>query len=299
MDTTMYKGLWTALVTPFKEWNWIDNEIDYDALEMLLQRQIDWWVNWILLLWTTWETPTLTSYEQYKIVEFAIKKIVWKVKVMVNVWTYSTLKSIENIKKFDKLEWIDAYLVVNPYYNKPTQSWLFKHFTSIAKSTSRDIFIYNILWRTCVNLETNTLLDIISECKNIKWVKESSWDIIQMKQVIKVTWDDFVVLSWDDGMIYDLIKSWWDWAVSVASNCIPWKMKEYVDACLNNDKNSEELCEKYGLFFDKLFIQTNPIPAKTYLASKWLINETFRLPICEMDVKQKEDFFNFINNNNY
>ena len=299
MDTTIFRGLWTALVTPFKEWNWIDNEIDYEALDKLLQRQIEGWVTWVLLLWTTWETPTLSWNEQIEIVKFALKKLVWKVKIMVNVWTYSTFKSIENIKKFDKLEWIDAYLVVNPYYNKPTQTWLYKHFTTIAKSTSRKIFIYNILWRTWVNLETDTLIDIISKTPNVIWVKESSWDIIQMKEVIQKTNDDFIVLSWDDNMIYELLKNGWDWAISVTSNCMPWKMNEYVQICLNKSEEAEKLSKKYFKLFDKLFIQTNPIPTKTYLAYMWIIKETFRLPICEMDSKQKKEFLSFIKDNNY
>ena len=297
MDTTKFKGLWTALVTPFKKWNWIDNEIDYEALDELLRMQIDGGVTWVLLLWTTWESPTIKEEEKIKIVKFALKKLVWKTKIMVNVWTYSTLKSIENIQKIDKLKWIDAYLVVNPYYNKPTQTWLYRHFTAIAKSTSKEIFLYNIQWRTWVNLETDTLLDIISECPNVIWVKEASWNMLQIKQVMERTWDHFIVLSWDDGLTYELIKHGWDWVISVASNCIPWKMNEFIKACLNNDENAEKLSKEYAILFDKLFIQTNPIPVKTYLAEKWIINEAFRLPICEMDIKEKGEFINFIKEN--
>ena len=299
MDTSRFKGLWTALVTPFKEWNWIDNEIDYEALDRLLQMQIDWWVNWVLLLWTTWESPTLKCKEKIEIVKFALKKLVWKTKVMVNVWTYSTLKSIKNIKEMDELEWIDAYLVVNPYYNKPTQTGLYRHFTSIAKATSKSIFLYNIQWRTWVNLETNTLLDIISECPNVVWVKEASWNMLQIKEVIERTWDHFVVLSWDDGLTYELIKHGWDGVISVASNCLPWEINEFVENCLSKGESALELNNKYRELFNILFIQTNPIPVKTYLAEKWIIKEAFRLPICEMDNKQKMEFWAIIKKNNY
>ena len=93
MDTKKYGGLWTALITPFKEWNWLDNDIDYKALDDILQMQITWGVDWVLLLWTTAENPTLTKQESIDLVKFAVKKLKWKTKIMVNVWTYSTKAS--------------------------------------------------------------------------------------------------------------------------------------------------------------------------------------------------------------
>lgn len=292
------RWLWTALITPFKEGNWIDNQIDFDALDKLLDMQIDDWVTWVLLLWTTWENPTLSREEWLEIVKFAIKKLKWFTKIMVNVWTYSTQESIKNVKMFDEVDWIDAYLVVNPYYNKPTQTGLFKHFTTIAKSTSRSIILYNIKWRTWVNLETETLVNISNECSNVIWVKEASWDLEQMKQVISSTGKWFLVFSWDDWLTYDLCQNWGDWVISVASNCKPKEVCEFVKECLLKSPKAKELNKFYEEFFSKLFIQTNPLPAKTYLASKWIIKEEFRLPMCKMDDKEKEIFLSFIKNNN-
>lgn len=213
---------------------------------------------------------------------------------MLNVWTYSTRATLYNIEKFDSIDWIYAYLLVNPYYSKPTQTGLFKHFTTIAKSTKKSIILYNIQWRTGVNLETNTLLDIITESKNIIWVKEASWNMLQVKEVIEVTWDNFLVFSWEESLTYELIKHWWDWVISVASNCKPKMMKNFIDNCLNNFDIAKQENEKLQLFFDKLFIQTNPLPVKTFLASKWIIKESFRLPICKMDEKEKEEFLKII-----
>lgn len=294
MDTKQFRWLWTALITPFKEWNGIDNDIDYEALSMVLDMQINWKVDWVLLLWTTAENPTLTKQESVELVKFAIEKLRWKTKIMVNIWNYSTKSSLENLERFEKLEWIDAYLVVNPYYNKPTQTWLFQHFTTIASHTDIPVILYNIKWRTWVNLETDTLLNIISQSKNIIWVKEASWNIVQMKEVITKTADDFLVFSGDDALTYELVQNGWDWVISVASNCIPWKMKEFVDDCINTKDWVEDSNEKLQLFFDKLFIQTNPLPAKTFLASKWIIKEQFRLPMCKMDDKEKEDFLKVV-----
>lgn len=299
MENKQFAGLWTALVTPFKEGNWIDNEIDYEALDRLLQMQIDGKIDWVLLLGTTAENPTLSKNEQLEIVKFAINKLRNKTKIMVNVWTYSTSNSLENVKIYNEIDWIDAYLVVNPYYNKPTQTWLFTHFTTVADSTKRPVILYNIKWRTWVNLNTDTLLKVISKSKNVIWVKEASWDVDQMKEVILKTSKDFTVLSGDDGLTYDLALAWGDWVISVASNLIPGKMKEFVDLCLEKSLKAKDLNDKYEEFFDKIFIQTNPLPAKTYLASKWIIKEEFRLPMCRMDEKERKIFLDFIKENNY
>jgi len=293
------KWLWTALVTPFKKGNWINSEVDYEVLDNILEQQIEWNVDGVLLLWTTAESPTLTSEEWDKIVEKAIAKLKGRTKIMVNVWTYSTQASLENIKKFDKVEGIDCYLVVNPYYNKPTQTWLFKHFTTIAKSTSKNIFLYNIKWRTWVNLETETILDIINACPNVIWVKESSGNLEQVKDVIEKAPDDFLVLSWEEWLTYDLIKAGWDWVISVASNCKPAMMKNFIDTSFKNLDEAKKINADNMDFFNKLFLQTNPLPAKTYLASKWILEEEFRLPLCEMDEDKRIEFLSFIEKNNY
>ena len=145
------KWLWTALITPFKEGDGINNEVDYDALETLLHMQIDGWVTGILLLGTTGERPTLTEQEEQNIINFSIWILRWKTKIMVNAGTYSTMDTVKTISYLDKISDIDSYLIVNPYYNKPTQTGLYKHFTAAAKSTSRDVILYNIEGRTGIN----------------------------------------------------------------------------------------------------------------------------------------------------
>lgn len=299
MNNTDLRWIWTALITPFKEGDGISNEIDFKSLEKLLEMQINAWVTWILLLWTTAESPTITKEEWEQIVKFSIKKLKWKVKIMVNLWTYSTKASLENIDRYDSIEWIDAYLAVNPYYSKPTQTWLYKHFKAIADSTKRPVFLYNIEWRTGVNLQTDTLLKIVDDCENVVWVKEASWNLDQMKEVIEKTPDDFLVLSWDDSLTYDLSKLWWDWIISVAWNCIPDQMVQFVKLCLAWDEKAGELNNYYKDFFKNLFIQTNPLPAKTFLAKKWIIKEEFRLPICRMDEKERNIFLDVLNNYNF
>lgn len=146
--------------------------------------QCDANVTGILFLGTTGENPTLTDAEGRAIVTKGIELIRGRCRIMVNVGTNSTQKSIENIQKYGKLDRIDAFLLVNPYYNKPTQTGLFLHFSSIAQATQKPCFIYNIKGRTAINLETTTLLRICDACPNVVGVKEASGDIVQIKDVI-------------------------------------------------------------------------------------------------------------------
>ena len=140
---------------------------------------------------------------------------------MVNVGTYSTLASLENMQRYESIDGIDAYLLVNPYYNKPTQTGLFLHFTTLAKATTRPVFIYNIKGRCAVNLENVTLLAMIDACPNIVGVKEASGDLVQIEDLIRTRPDGFLVLSGDDGLTYDVIQLGGDGIVSVASNALP------------------------------------------------------------------------------
>ena len=294
MDTSAFRGLWTALVTPFREGNGIDNPIDFDALDTLLDMQIAGWVDGIHFLGTTGENPTLTDAEGETIVYHGIEKLVWRTKVMVNIGTYSTLASLENMKRYESIDGIDAYLLVNPYYNKPTQTGLFLHFTTLAKATTRPVLIYNIKGRCAVNLENATLLAMIDACPNIIWVKEASGDLMQIRELIEKRPPGFLVLSGDDSITSEVIRFWGDGVVSVASNAIPHKMTQYVSACLRRDPESDTIGTQLRPFFENLFLQSNPLPLKTYLAEKWVIRETFRLPMCPMDQGPREQFLEFI-----
>ncbi|MDP2104130.1 MAG: 4-hydroxy-tetrahydrodipicolinate synthase [Candidatus Gracilibacteria bacterium] len=299
MNHEPFGGLWTALVTPFEEGDGVQNDIDYTALTGLIERQIQGGVDGILLLGTTAENPTLTREEGYDIVTFAIEKIRARTNVMVNIGNYSTGDSLENLRQYDRVDGIDAYLIVNPYYNKPTQEGLYRHFTTLADATRRPVFLYNIRGRTCVNLETDTLRRIVDHSPNVVGVKEASGDLAQMQEVIQCMPTDFTVLSGDDSLTYDLTQIEGDGVISVTSNCLPGEMKEFVDECLERTQKAQELNIKYRELFANMFLQTNPLPAKTYLAHKGLIHETFRLPMCPMDMAKREEFLDFIAQNEY
>ncbi len=286
-----FRWVCTALVTPFNN----EGGIDWESFDILIEKQILWWVNGILLLWTTGESPTIGHNEWIELVKRAIKKIDRRCNIMVNVWTYSTYKSIKKLQEFEEIWWIDAFLAVNPYYNKPTQKWLYMHFKMIANSTSLPLFLYNIQWRTWVNLETDTLVKLSEDCSNIVWVKEASGSMEQMKEVIANTHDDFVVVSWDDSLTLELITNWWDGVISVASNLLPEKMTNMVQAALdNNMADAKEIDDSLQEFFEQEFIQTNPLPIKTALAHVWLIQEQFRLPMCTMDSELRNKWLELV-----
>ncbi len=282
---------WTAFITPFRE----DESIDREAFDNLLQKQIDTWVKWILLLGTTAEYPTLSREEDTQVTLRGIEKINQNAKIMVNIWTNSTYETIENLKKYEEIPWIDAYLVVNPYYNKPTQTGLYKHFKAVADETNRPVFLYNIKWRTWVNLETDTLLELINNTNNIVWVKEASQDTNQITDVINQTPEDFVVLAWDDWMAYPTIMNNGHWVIWVTSNLLPYEVTKFVNKWLDGDIQEFDKWEEYlREFFENEGIQTNPIPIKTALAGKWYINEVFRLPLCPMDEEYRNKWLQIV-----
>ena len=270
----LFRWTYTAIVTPFTE----DDKIDWEAFEKIVDKQIDWWVTWIVFVWTTWEGPTLSPKEHIEVLAWSTKYVNWRCQVIHWTWSNCTREAIEYSMQAmkSKADWI---MVVNPYYNKPTQEWMYKHFTKIAHTVNMPMIVYNIKWRTWVNVETPTLLRL-AQHKNIVWVKEASWDIDQMMDVINETPEDFCVLSWDDGITLPIIALWWDWIISVASNYIPKNMSTYVNYCLDwKFDKARELHYKLLNVFRAWFIETNPIPAKEILWMLWYIEPNLRLPM--------------------
>jgi 4-hydroxy-tetrahydrodipicolinate synthase len=278
MDTSQYKGVWTALITPFTD----DHQIDWDALKKLIEHQIAGSVTGILVIGTTGESPTLTPKECTELIERAKKIIDGRCLLMAGSGSNCTQTSIQKTIKAESAG-ADCLLIVNPYYNKPTQHGLYLHFKAIADATTLPVFLYNIKGRTGVNLETETLLQLANDCTNIIGVKEASGDLEQIKEVCEKRPEGFIVLSGDDGITYQVMKEYGaDGVVSVASNIIPAKLTQMV-----NNLDSQ-LNDELQDFFDKMFVETNPIPVK-YLASLMgYCQPNYRLPMCQPTDKTKE-----------
>lgn len=280
----MLKGVFTAIITPFNQ----DESVNYEKLAELIEFNIENGVAGIVPCGTTGESPTLTHSEKLAVIKKTVEVVNGRVKVIAGTGSNCTKASVEMSMEAEKLG-VDALLIVNPYYNKPTQEGLYRHFKAIADAVKIEIVLYNIKGRSAVNLETDTLLRLERDCANINTVKEASGDLNQMKDVIARTPDTFSVLSGDDGIAVELVKLGGQGVISVASNVIPGVMSEMVGAALNGDmEKADEINSKWKEFFSIEFIETNPIPAKYMLVKQGKIEEVYRLPICPMSDANKE-----------
>jgi len=284
MAEKKFKGVFTAIITPFKR----DEGVDYDALGKLIEFQIKNGVAGIVPCGTTGESPTLNHDEHKKVIEFVTKKVNKRCFVIAGTGSNCTKEAVELSRDAEKAG-ADGLLLVNPYYNKPTQEGLFLHFKKIADAVKIPVIVYNIKGRTGVNVETSTLMRIISACPNVIAVKEASGDLNQMKDVIAKAPAHFSVLSGDDNMTLNLIKAGGVGIISVASNAVPGEMVKMVDFALaGNFAEAEKVNSQLAPFFENIFIETNPIPIKFVLAQKKMCEEVYRLPMCEMTKEHKE-----------
>ncbi|MFP4520621.1 MAG: 4-hydroxy-tetrahydrodipicolinate synthase [Fibrobacterota bacterium] len=272
------KGTFTALITPFKN----TGEVDFEKLKELVLFQIEKGISGLVPCGTTGESPTLSHKEHMDVVETVIKAADNKVTVIAGAGSNSTSEAVE-LTRHAKEAGADAVLSVNPYYNKPTQEGLYRHFCTIADTVDIPVVLYNIKGRTAVNVETDTLLRIIANSPGIKAVKEASGDMNQIKEVIDRTPEDFIVLSGDDNLAIKLIKNGGDGVISVASNLLPAQMSEMISSALNgNFEKAEEMHKKLSSIFSACFMETNPIPIKAAMAIKGMAAEIYRLPMCEL-----------------
>ena len=283
-------GVYTAIITPFLA----DGAIDWGSLEKLVEFGISGGVDGFVVCGTTGEAPTLKEREQMQLIESVVRWARGRVTVIAGTGTYATQSTIERSQRAVD-SGADALLVVTPYYNKPTQIGLRRHFEALDQAVSAPIIIYNIKGRTGVNLETTTLLQILATCSNICGIKDSSGDIQQIQSVIRETPPEFSVLSGDDPITYELLRHGGDGVISVASNIIPEVIVKLVTSARAGDfETAAGLNEQYQRFFAGLFIETNPLPIKTALAEAGFCQEAFRLPLCEMRPKLRAEWLQIV-----
>ncbi|MEK6959365.1 MAG: 4-hydroxy-tetrahydrodipicolinate synthase [archaeon] len=279
-----FAGTTTAIVTPFES----DGKVDYKALKNLIEYNISGGVSGIVVMGTTGESPTLDHEEHQKVIKFVIDEVKKRVNVIAGTGSNATSEAIK-LTEFAKKAGADAALLMNPYYNTPTQQGQYLHFKAVADSTKIPILIYNIQGRTGVNLETPTLLRLINDCENIVGVKEASGNIEQIKSVIEVAPENFCVLSGDDKLTLDVIKAGGDGIISVASNIVPDRISKMTKAALEGKiKEAEEMNKELIPLYGACFYETNPLPIKFMLAQKGMCKEIYRLPMCEMMPESKK-----------
>jgi 4-hydroxy-tetrahydrodipicolinate synthase len=277
------QGVYTALITPFTK----EGTFDETAFKDLIEFQINSGVSGLVPCGTTGESPTLSHNEHDRVIELTVETAAGRVPVIAGTGSNATSEAIQLSQHAEKAG-VDAVLLVNPYYNKPTQHGLYLHFKAIAESISIPCVLYNIQGRSGVNLETETLARLAAECTNITTVKEASGNLQQMKDVIASTDSNFHVVSGDDNMTLSLIEAGGKGVISVASNLIPDKMVEMVNLALEGKMEEARNKEaQLANFFQTMFIETNPIPIKTAMAMRGWCEEVFRLPMCALSTEGK------------
>jgi len=281
----MYKGVFTAIITPFKE----DGSLDEECLKRLIDFQIKNGVSGIVPCGTTGESPTLSHEEHDRVIELTVQHVNKRAIVIAGTGSNSTAEAIR-LSKHAEEAGADGLLIVNPYYNKPTQEGLYRHFKAVADAVKIPVVVYNIKGRTGVNVETDTLMRIVKDCKNVLAVKEASGDLKQMKEIIARRPEGFSVLSGDDNIALDLIKAGGNGVVSVASNLVPDRIVAMVSKALAGDfAEAEKINNSLAPLFKAEFIETNPIPMKFMCSLKNMCHTIYRLPMCEMSKEHEEE----------
>lgn len=267
-----FKGLATALVTPF-----VDGEVDWKAFRNLVRRQVEAGVDFLVPLGSTAETPCLTDAEKVKILEIAREESNG-LPIVAGAGSNSLTATVQNMRLLDG-HGADAYLIVVPFYNKPTQEGLYQYFKAVAEETDRQVILYNVPGRTGTNMKTETTLRL-AEIPNITAVKEASGDIAQIIDIKRQAPEGFTVLSGNDDQTLPLMACGADGVISVASNVAPKQMKALTRAVAASDlKEAIRLNNSLMPLYHACFVESNPIPVKAALSLMGLCRDEMRLPL--------------------
>lgn len=279
----MFKGVYTALVTPFLE----NGNIDEGTLRKLVNFQIEEGITGLVPMGSTGESPCLNHDEHIEVIKIVIDECKSRVPVIAGTGSNSTKEAVALTIKA-KEAGADASLQVAPYYNKPTQKGLFNHFNTIANESEFPLIVYNIPGRSSININNDTMLKL-SENKNIVAVKDATGNFSQLMELIAKKPDTLDILSGDDNITYPFIALGCNGVISVASNIIPGEMIKYVNTCFSgNLDEARKIHYKLLPLFTSMFIETNPIPIKTAMALQGKLKEIFRSPLCSMEPVNKE-----------
>ena len=275
MIQTRLRGLGVAMITPFKE----DESVDYDALRRLVDYLLENSTDFLCILATTAETPTLTEDEKHHIKELIVERVNGRIPIIMGVGGNCTRSVIHTLETED-LSGIDGILSVVPYYNKPSQEGLYQHYKTIATSTDMPIVLYNVPGRTGVNMKAETTLRIANDFKNVVAIKEASGDITQMDDIIKNKPSTFQVISGDDGITYPLLTLGAVGVISVIGNAFPHEFSRMVRLALQGDyANALTIHHKFAELFKLLFVDGNPAGVKSMLNAMGMIENKLRLPL--------------------
>lgn len=279
MDSKQFYGVHTALITPFT-----DGKVDYTALKKLVKRQIEEGIDGIVSVGTTGESPTLATTEHIKVIQKTVEYVDGRIPVLAGTGANSTSEALELTAAAEAVG-VDGFLQVAPYYNKPSQEGLFRHFSKIAESTQKPIILYSIPGRCGIEIAPETVVRLHDAHANICGLKESGASCDRVSIICSLMQGkDFVVLSGEDNMVIPYMSVGCKGVISTTSNLVIQDMVKMVTLALNNDfAGAREIHLKYFPLFDNLFIEPNPVPVKYALHKlKVIPSAEVRLPLCEM-----------------
>lgn len=263
------------MITPFKE----DESVDYDALIRMVDHIVQNNADYLCVLGTTAETPTLSDEEKKKIKEVVVSHVNGKVPILLGVGGNNTRSVVETLKN-DDLSGVDAVLVVVPYYNKPSQEGIYRHYKAVSEATDIPIVLYNVPGRTGVNMTAETTLRIARDFKNVIAIKEASGNIEQTDEIIRNKPSTFDVISGDDGIAFPLITLGAVGVISVIGNAFPREFSRMTRLALHGDyANALAIHHKFIELFKLLFVDGNPAGVKSILSVMGMIENKLRLPL--------------------
>ena len=284
MARNIFKGLGIALVTPFTA----SGAVDYAALKRLVQFQLDNGADFLCILATTGETPTLTTEEKTNIKNLVIELVKGRVPILMGCGGNNTAAVVEELRTAD---WhgIDGVLSVCPYYNKPSQEGLYQHFKAIASATSLPIVLYNVPGRTGINMKAETTVRLARDFHNIVAIKEASGSLEQVDEILKNAPKDFAVISGDDALTYPMVACGAEGVISVIGNALPREFSKMLRLEFNNEfAAARKIHHKFTDLFSLLFVDGNPAGVKAMLSEMGFIENVLRLPLVPTRLTTKQ-----------
>lgn len=284
MTRNIFKGLGIALVTPFTA----DGAVDYAALKRLVQFQLDNGADFLCILATTGETPTLTAEEKTNIKNLVVELNHGRVPILMGCGGNNTAAVVDELRNGD---WrgIDGVLSVCPYYNKPSQEGLYQHFKAIANATKLPVVLYNVPGRTGINMKPETTVRLARDCQNIVGIKEASGSLEQVDEILKNSPRDFAVISGDDALTYPMVACGAVGVISVIGNALPKEFSKMLRLEFNNEfAAARKIHHKFTDLFSLLFVDGNPAGVKAMLSEMGFIENVLRLPLVPTRLTTKQ-----------
>ena len=276
------------MVTPFKT----DGRIDFESLARIVENLIAGGVDHLCVLGTTAETPTLSASERLEVVKFVIKQVKGRIPMMVGCSSNCTAAVLEQIKDY-QLDGIDAILSAVPFYNKPSQEGIYRHFAEIAKASVKPIVLYNVPGRTGVNMTSLTTLRIAREFKNVIGIKEASGNMEQVKEIIAGAPDGFRVIIGDDSLAMEAIRCGASGVISVIGNAIPKLFGELIHATMQGKyAEAEQIQKQLSPLYGLLFKEGSPCGVKALMSDRGILENVMRLPLVPVSDALKNDILN-------